>query len=130
MDSIGWDRASDRVNEWLSDRRKRKLRWGLGYPLVTVVPLWAVGAFDPVLSAALLVVVTVPAGIFMGIMGEDIRAETASSQWRSSGHNEGLPTLGGNDVQVDSGKLIDYTTGVTVLGLAGLLGLTKLAFGL
>lgn len=124
-----WDRATERIDEVLTDRRKRKLRWGLAYPLVTVAPLWGIAAFDPVLSGVLLVVVTVPAGFFFGLFGEDRRAENVASQWRSPGDG-GLPTVGSDAAGVTTGKLITYTSGVTFLGLAGLVGLAKLAFGL
>lgn len=123
------DRIRDHLGNLATKRRRDRIRWAVCYPVATVAPLVFVAAFEPVVGLPPLVLVTLLSGFYLGVFGEDRRAEFVEYSLPSRTQDGGLPRVDVPESGFSGRNVVDFATGVTLMGVAGVFGLLKLVYG-
>ncbi len=118
------DTGEDR---WLTDRRARLLRYGVGYALLTVAPFVALAVVAPAYGVVGLGAIGMIAGLYLGIFGEDMRAESVRAS-AYVGPND--PEYHDNpDRMVGSRASMAYAMGVAGMAFVAFLAIGQHMFG-
>lgn len=104
------------TNDLLSGDRSERLLWELLFPILALVPAYALAPFAPFASLGYLCLIVVPIAIVGGILGEDRRAENAvAAAWFP-----GEPTHADNDAKI-GGTSTPFTEFASSVGILALL---------